>query len=197
MTLFSRSVELSLRTAAMFVASMSLVACTTMKLPAPSGSPETAETLRAANLSPAKTDKFKVAPNKAPELDTSLGGLRGSSIEPPDGSFSKYLQDQIVAELRAAGLYDPNAAVVIGGQLTDSKVDAAIGTGTASLAARFTVTRAGVNVYDKEIAVTDQWESSFVGAVAIPAAMNHYTALYKALAKKLFNDPAFKTALKR
>ncbi|HTP94982.1 MAG TPA: hypothetical protein VMK05_03985, partial [Burkholderiales bacterium] len=80
---------------------------------------------------------------------------------------------------------------------TDSKVDAAIGTGTARLAARFTVRNGGRLVYDKEIAADASWESSFLGAVALPAAINQYGALYKTLVAKLIDDPDFRRALAR
>lgn len=195
--LANKSLVFIIRCAALAAVSLSLIGCVSMQLPPPSSSAETAEKLRAANLVAAKTGNFAVAPNKNRAMDSKLGGLRGSSIEPPGGSFSQYLKDQIIADLKAAGLYDPNSGVVIEGQLTDSMVDAAIGTGTARLAARFTVTQSGKRAYDKELAVDAKWESSFVGAVAIPAAMNQYSALYKALAKKLFDDPDFKAALKR
>lgn len=36
---------------------------------------------------------------------------------------------------------------------------------------------------------------AFTGAVAIPDALNHYSALYAALADKLFADPEFRAAL--
>jgi hypothetical protein len=50
-------------------------------------------------------------------------------------------------------------------------------------------------VYEKEIAAEASWESSFVGAIAIPAAMNQYGALYKTLVSKLVDDPDFRRAL--
>jgi hypothetical protein len=174
-----------------------LLGCVSVQMPPPSGSAETAEKLRAANLAPAKTGTFAVAPGKDPAMDRDLGGLRGSSVTPHGGSFSQTLKEQVTADLKAAGLYDPNSLVSIEAQLVDSKVDAAIGTGTARLAARFTVTSAGKRRYDKELAVDANWESSFIGAVAIPAAINQYTALYKALTAKLFDDPDFRAALRR
>jgi len=105
-----------------------------------------------------------------------------------------HLKDTLVAELTAAGVYDLASHYVINGQLTDSQIDAAIGTGTGRLAARFTVTNRGRVVYDKEVAAEASWESSFMGAVAIPMAMNQYGALYKTLVAKLVDDPDFRSA---
>ncbi|MDR7333483.1 hypothetical protein [Roseateles asaccharophilus] len=74
-------------------------------------------------------------------------------------------------------------------------VDAAIGTGKGRLAARIQVKRAGSTLFDKEIVAESSWDSSFVGAIALPAAINQYGALYKTLTGKLFDDADFKRAL--
>lgn len=176
---------------------VTLFGCAAVKMPAPTASATTVEKLRGANLAVASAGSFAVAPGKPAEMDRSLSGLRGSSLTSASGSFSQQLKDEIVAALKAAGLYDERSPVVIEGRLTDSKVDAAIGTGTARLAAQFSVTRGGQRVFDKELAVDAQWESSFVGAIALPAAINQYSALYKALTAKLFEDAQFRAALAR
>ncbi|MBK8400156.1 MAG: hypothetical protein IPL29_03550 [Propionivibrio sp.] len=76
-------------------------------------------------------------------------------------------------------------------------MDAAIGTGTARLGANFTVDKAGQRLFEKTLSVDSRWDSSFVGAIAIPEAMNQYTALYKELAGKLFDDRDFRSILAR
>jgi hypothetical protein len=177
------------------LATLVLAGCANVKLDATGATPATVEKLRGAKLAPAQVGTFRLAPGKDPAMDTSLGGLRGNSLAPAKGSWSQLLKDTVVAELTAAGLYDPASSVVIEGLLTDSKVDAAIGTGTGRLAARFVVKNAGRVAYDKELAVDAQWESSFMGAVAIPTAMNQYGALYKALVARLVDDPDFRRAL--
>jgi hypothetical protein len=172
--------------------------CASVKMAAPTATAGTVEKLRGANMAPASVGAFALAAGKNPEMDRTLNnGLRGSSVTPASGSFSQQLKETIATELRAAGLYDERSTTVIEGKLTDSKVDAAMGTGTGRLAAQFTVSRAGKRVFDKEIAVDAQWESSFVGAVALPAAINQYNAMYKTLAAKLFDDPEFRAAVAR
>lgn len=148
-------------------------------------------------MAPAKAGAFVLAPGKDAGIDKQLGGMRGSTVTPNDGTFSNDLRNVLVADLKAAGLYDESSDAVITGQLTDSQVDAAIGTGTGRLAARFTVTRGGRKAFDKEIVADAKWESSFIGAVAIPMAMQQYSGLYQALAGKLFADPEFRAALAR
>ena len=59
------------------------------------------------------------------------------------------------------------------------------------------MTRDSKRVFDKELAVDAKWESSFVGAIALPAAINQYSALYKTLVAKLFDDTEFRAALAR
>ena len=172
-----------------------LTGCASVKMPAPTPSAANAEKLRATKLVPSQVGSFKLAAGKPADMDTSLSGLRGSSISPTHGSFAGQLRDEIAAELGAAGLLDPKSRFVIEGQLTDSMVDAAISTGKGRLAARIQVKRDGQAVFDKEIVAEATWESSFIGAVAIPAAINQYTALYKTLAGKLFDDADFRRAL--
>lgn len=172
-----------------------LTGCASVKMPAPTPSAANAEKLRAAKLVPSQVGSFKLAAGKPAEMDTSLSGLRGSSISATNGSFAGQLRDEIAAELGAAGLLDAKSRFVIEGQLTDSMVDAAMSTGKGRLAARIQVKRDGQTVFDKEIVAEATWESSFVGAIAIPAAINQYTALYKTLAGKLFDDADFRRAL--
>lgn len=174
-----------------------LVGCVSVKLPQPSVSISNLEKLRSANIVPAQVGQFSLASGKPVEMDTRLGGLRGSSIKPANETFSQQLKDTLIAELNGGGYYDEASEFVIEGELTDSKVDAAITLGTARLAAHFTVDKNNARLFDKELSVESTWESSFVGAIAIPEAINQYTALYKRLIGKLFDDEDFRKALSK
>ncbi|TDM08681.1 MAG: hypothetical protein C4K60_04545 [Ideonella sp. MAG2] len=172
-----------------------MVGCVSVQMPAATANPVALEKLRATPVQSSNVGRFALAPGKPKEMDTSLSGLRGSTLAPTGGSFAGQLKNQLVADLSAAGLYDPNSSILIEGQLTDSMVDAAIGTGTARLAADFQVNRAGKKVYSKSLKVDDAWPSSFVGATALPEAINRYSALYKALVVKLLEDADFRAAI--
>jgi hypothetical protein len=185
----------TLQRLALTAAVAALTGCASVKMPAPAPSAANAEKLRAAKLVPAQVGTFKLAPGKPAAMDTTLGGLRGSSLNPTNGSFAGQLRDEIAAELTAAGLLDPKSKIVIEGQLTDSMVDAAMSTGKGRLAAKIQVKREGATLFDKEVVAEASWESSFVGAIALPAAINQYGALYKTLVGKLFDDADFKKAL--
>jgi hypothetical protein len=193
-TSFSLSVQ-TFKLASALLIGFALVGCASVSLPEPTATASTVEKLRAAKLSPAAVGKFSLAAGKKPEMDQVLSGLRGSSVAASSGSFSQYLKDELLTELKAAGLYDAQSKVVIEAQLTDSAVDAGISKGTGRLAARFTVDKAGQRAFDKELAVDATWESSFIGAIALPAAINQYSSFYKSLIAKLFDDPEFRRAL--
>lgn len=188
----------TLRAALLACAALALLGCASVKMAPPAATASTVEKLRAANLAPASVGTFALAPGRNADMDRVLNnGLRGSSVSPASGTFSQQLKDTLITELRAAGLYDERSNAVIEGKLTDSKVDAAMSKGTGRLAAQITVNRAGKKVFDKEVVVDAEWESSFVGAVALPAAINQYNGMYKTLAAKLFDDPDFRAALAR
>ena len=172
-----------------------LTGCVSVKMPAAAPSAANAEKLRVTKLAPTQVGTFKLAAGKPAAMDTTLGGLRGSSVSPTNGSFAGQLRDEIAAELTAAGLVDPKSPIVIEGQLTDSMVDAGMSTGKGRLAAKIQIKRDGQTVFDKEIVAEAAWESSVVGAIALPAAINQYGALYKTLVGKLFDDADFKRAL--
>lgn len=122
--------------------------------------------------------------------------MRGSALKGGrDGTFSTYLQDAVVRELQEAGRYREGASVVIGGTLLDNRLNAASGTGTARVSAEFIVTRDGQRVYARTFEVENRWESSFMGAIAIPAAIQGYSATVQKLLGELFADPEFRRAM--
>lgn len=174
-----------------------LTGCAQIKLGAPVASVENLQKAKAAGMAPAAVSEFGLAVGKPKSMDEGLS-VRGNTVSSPfQNSFAQYLKETLAAELKAAGLLDPASKVVIQGSLTDSQVDAPADKGTASLAARFVVAKAGQTVYDKELKASASWPSSFVGAVAIPTAINQYSALYRQLVAQLLDDPAFKAAVQK
>ncbi|HET6911914.1 MAG TPA: hypothetical protein VFH71_01080 [Rhodanobacteraceae bacterium] len=130
--------------------------------------------------------------NAAPGVENAHLSVRGSSLNGgSDGTFSGYLRDALITELQTAGKYDANADTQISGTLTDNRLETPIKTGSADVAAHFVVTRSGSTVYDKTLSAHHEWESSFMGAVAIPTAMRNYATAVQKLLGQLFNDPDF------
>lgn len=62
---------------------------------------------------------------------------------------------------------------------------------------RQTLIKGSQVLYDKLLRQEDSWKSSFVGAIAIPDAINHYTAQYGLLLDQLYKDEDFRKAASR
>jgi hypothetical protein len=54
----------------------------------------------------------------------------------------------------------------------------------------------GVSVYESVKTVDNAWESSFIGATAIPAAVTGYHNTVQKLLASLYADPEFVKAIK-
>jgi hypothetical protein len=86
---------------------------------------------------------------------------------------------------------------VVTGRLTVNSVGSAVGAkaGKGALGAEFTLARCGKEAFRKQLDVSQNWDSSIIGAVAIPTAEAGYSGLYTALIEKLLTDPDFITAV--
>lgn len=174
-----------------------LTGCAQMALGQPKATMENASKLRGMGMAPVAVGSFTIDPAKGKDMDSGAT-IRGNSLASPiNGSFAEYLGESLKVELQSAGLLDPAAATTITGKLTASEVNGPIGTGTARLAARFVVTRASVVEYDRELMADTNWESPFVGAVAIPMAAGQYEGLYRKLVGVLLDDAAFRKAVSK
>jgi hypothetical protein len=179
--------------AAVTAASMQLTGCANIQMSAPQAVLENTAKLRSANLAPAAVASFTADAKAGGDNSMSIRG--GNSVQAPGGSFAKHLGETLKVELQTAGLLDAASTNVITGTLTSSVLNASIGTADAKLSARFVVTRAGAVKYDRELSVGSTWESSFIGAVAIPLAANNYEGQYRALISKLLDDADFRKSL--
>lgn len=177
------------------VGTLGLSACATAPMAEPVASMDTLQGLQVSGVAPVKVGAFKPDPSLAPGKDKSINS-RAAAIKPPTGnSFAAYLGQTLATELNAAGKLDGASALEITGFLTESQLDSAgFVTATGSLGARFVMTRNGTVVYDKVLRVDASWESNFIGAIAIPAAISNYNALYAKLARALLQDPDFVAA---
>ena len=171
-----------------------LAGCAQVKLAEPT--PSMGNIQLARQVGPVGVGNFSLADGLPKSLDQSVSIRSNTFFSPYDSSWARYLQETLKVELRGAGALDPASRTVISGQLTRSEVEAGSSEGTASLGARFKATRAGKTLYESELVVSDSWPSSFVGAVAIPDAINHYMSLYRQLVAKLLGDENFKAAIK-
>jgi hypothetical protein len=173
-----------------------LTGCATGPIGAHQSSNETVQSLRHSSMAPASVGEFVPAADLPAGRDKSVS-VRGSTLSSPSsGSFAAYLKDALVSDLRSAGKYDAGSGTVISGQLTHNELNAGgMSTANSTLAAKFTVRREGATVFEKLISETREWESSFMGAIAIPNAINNYTEMYSRLLKKFYDDEEVKAAL--
>ena len=182
--------------AAAAAAVLLLTGCAQVKLGAVNPSVENIQAAKASGMPPVAVGTFVLADGVPRSVDEAVSIRSNRFFSPYDSSFAKYLQETLAAELRAAGLLDANAATRISGQLTRSEVEAGTSSGTASVGAWFVVYRNDAVIYRKQLVERDSWPSSFVGAVAIPDAANHYAALYRRLVARLLTDEDFRKAMK-
>ncbi len=140
-----------------------------------------------------KLGSFTVAAGASPSI-----GLRGSPMESPVGAdYAAYLADALQKELKLAGKLDPNSKLEISGQLLKNDIAAAgIITNSGEVEARFVVKNDGVQRYDQVKRAELSWDSSLLGAVAIPRAQQQYPLIVQKLLGLLWGDSKFQEALK-
>jgi hypothetical protein len=177
----------------LLTALLTLVGCST---PAPpySVSIPNVQTLKNSNAASVAVGEFSAQP---PANNESIG-VRANSMNSPKGTFAKYLQDALIQELTDAKLFDPKSEIQVSAVLTKNDISAAgFITNSAEIGARFTVKRAGKVTFDKVKVATTQWDSNFIGAIAIPRAIQNYPNVVTALLKQLYEDKEFLEAIKK
>lgn len=121
---------------------------------------------------------------------------RGASISGgKDGLYSNYLRDAVSTELETAGRLQPDSATTVEGTLLRNELNAGgVKTADAVVAARFRVKHGDETVYEQTLTAEHRWESSFMGPIAVPAALQNYVATVQKLLGQLFADPRFRDA---
>lgn len=156
-------------------------------------SPQTTQRLQAEKVQPVTVGDFSAAKDAG---DSSIT-LRASSMQAAQGSYAKYLADAIKQELEIAKLYTPSANIQILGILLRNDMNTGLADkGEGVMEARFIVRRDAVDTFDKVKTARTQWDSNFLGAIAIARAQQEYPRLVHALVAELFSDPEFVAALK-
>ena len=165
-------------------------------LTAPMYQPSTANSNALQSINNTKLSASDFTSKNKETDNLSLRG--GSLVSPYDKSYSKYLTKALEEELKLAGVWDKNANVQISGELIDNQLDiSSFSIGTASITAKFLVTRNNTRVYEKEFTAKHEWPSSFMGATAIPAGQINYPVVIQKLFGKLFNDKEFINAVQK
>jgi hypothetical protein len=122
--------------------------------------------------------------------------VRANTMRSPVGdSFGAYLNDAMKQELTIAGRLAQQDGVEVKATLLENDVSAGVGTGDATLAARFVVTRDGTVRYDQIKHAHTQWDSAFAAMIAVPKAREEYPHAVQKLLSELYADPAFMQAI--
>jgi hypothetical protein len=151
---------------------------------------ETVTLLRGAGISKLAVGEFKLAPGAKTDIDRSVTS-RAATASPSEGTFSGYLKASLISDLKTSGVYDTGSGISVSGQLVDAQLDTGMSTGHALISAHFQVTNAGQTVFDKTLKDEHTWESSIIGGIAIPRALNEYQIGYASLLVQLYRDPDF------
>ena len=124
--------------------------------------------------------------------------LRGSSMQSPVGkTYGEYLAKALEDELKLAKIWSGVSSTVITGEMLTNDIDvSSFSEGTGETSAKFVVTRDDKVIFDKVISANHQFDSSFMGAIAIPNAQASYVNLVQKLIKNLFEDETFLSVLK-
>lgn len=122
--------------------------------------------------------------------------VRANPIRSPNGGIPQHVQQALNEELDRAGLLDAKSERHLDVVLVKNELTAGMSQGTGELGARFTLLKSGQVAYDATKYVTRKWDSSAIGAVAIPAAANAYNPMVQDLLKSLYSDPLFIQAMK-
>lgn len=176
------------------VIALGLMSGCAMKAPPYQPSIDNIQILQRAKVRPASLGEFTVQTE-------ARGGaaikVRANTMTSPVGTnFAAYLGNALKQELEMANLVDPRANLAISGTLLGSDIDTAVGTASGYVEARFVVKQDGQVRFDKVKRGEHQWESSFAGAVAIPAAQINYPVILQHLLASLYRDPDFQASLK-
>ncbi|MGE4240193.1 hypothetical protein [Ramlibacter sp.] len=183
--------------ACLLATAIAFAGCAQIELAAPVASIDNVQKAKAGGMARVSLGEFASADGRAPSAIERLSVRTNGILVPAGKSFASYLRSSLAVELEAAGLLDPSSSIVIDGVLTRNELDVPAGAASGSLAARFTVVRDGVKVFDKELGTTAAWHASFAAIEAVPSALNRYGLLHRTLVAQLLSDPEFRKATGR
>lgn len=179
-----------LRIAFLGAAILLQAACATIKVPEYAPSYDNVHLL-ASVRQPIGVDLFTRQADSVGKIS-----LRADTLISSQGdNLNDYLQHALQSELEKAQLFSNDSPVRLSANIRENTMDADIEQGHGHIAAQFVVRKENKILYSKAIRVDETWDSSFIGAIAIPRAAAAYPALARKLLHQLFSDPDFIAAL--
>jgi hypothetical protein len=124
--------------------------------------------------------------------------LRGTKMNSATADYGSYIANALTAELKLANLYEPMSATVISGELLSHDINVgSFTTGTGVISMKFVISKSNTQVLEKTVSADIEFESSFMGAIAIPNGQMAYKDLVQSLIKTALSDPEIVAALKQ
>ena len=121
--------------------------------------------------------------------------IRGGKMKSPyKNSYVAYLKEALEIQLKYSNIWDENSLLKIDAVFLNNKLDASgVDIGIIELSAEFSIYESNKKVYQNTHVISHQWSSSFVGAIAIPAAQQNYqVAIHKLLNDFLLSNEVLK-----
>jgi len=150
--------------------------------------------LRDANLGKVSVGEFRKDPHGKRDVDHVKA--RAMTVASAYGSYTTYLREAFASEFDHADLLDAGAHVRIDGVLLRNELGSEGGREYALIETDLTVTRDGAVVYRATKNARFDWDSAFLGDIAIPRAIANYQVGVQRLIAAYVADPAFVSALK-
>lgn len=168
--------------------------CMTLAPPYPAS---TANATSAAALgAPVALGTFKHAPGREADLK-ALRARAQMFASPVNDSYADYVAGAVRADLAAGGKLDAGSPRVLSGVLERNEVSAdSLLKNSATVTVTFRLDDARSKRFEKSMTSTEEWESAYLGSIAIPRAIQHYVATVQKLIGQLFSDPDFIAATK-
>ncbi|MEQ1661814.1 MAG: hypothetical protein ABL877_03880 [Thiobacillus sp.] len=133
-----------------------------------------------------------------PKADVNRITLRGSPLQPESGTYADYLENALRSDLSEIGVYDPASGTRLDATLLKNDIDVSgFSTATGVISVRLNVSQQSKQVFEKIYMANIQFDSSFVGAVAIPRGQAEYPNLVRTLLQQIYLDSAFIEAVKK
>lgn len=177
----------------LIVAAIALL-LTACSIPAPKYSPSY-ENVQKINGVQSRVDIGSI---EGASADLGSISLRGNSLTSPHGKdMIDYIEFALKSELEKANILEEGSSKKISAVVGANDLDSSsFSVGKGVISATFTVTDNGKSLYSDSFTSTLEWESSFIGAIAIPNAAASYPKLVTNLLGQLYSDKAFIKALK-
>lgn len=122
--------------------------------------------------------------------------LRGAALLSPSGTFAKYVEDALIADLKEAKVYDSGSRTLLTAQILKNDIDiSGFSVGTGAMEMHLRVTRDGQSRLDKTYKASTTFDSHFMGNIAIPAGQAAYAGLVRELLRTVYSDPQFIAAI--